>query len=492
MHFIIPENRDQYTLYGKLDDLISREHPIRLLDALVDNIVTNNMGRFTLKGQSDIGRRAFHPAVLAKLYLYGYCNRITSSRRLEAECYRNIELIWLLGGLKPDHKTIADYRKDYGDAIRFITIEFRKFLKEKGYIKGETISLDGSKIKANANKEMLSIEKIEKILENLEGKLEAYLDKLNTNDLKEDQLEELDECTEEESKEFLIDKIVHLQQTIEKLTNCKERIEEQGTNFIAPTDSDARLMKSRDGKVPGYNAQVGVDAENKMIVLGEVTNDQVDQDLLEPAMDQLKEQLNVTPENLTADKGYYNIVQMQHIEANSMTTCYVPPQENAKKRSDQLSNITFTYNPEKDEYICSEGKTLELLARDVPRRNRIADRYIGIECKSCAKRASCTTSKRGRMITRYKDEEWVNNYKIRMASSFAKKMSKLRKSLAEHVFGTIKIKMGKIPLLVRGKPKVQVEFDIYATSYNFIRLVSLKPIEILLNEVRNYQWNART
>lgn len=163
MHFIIPEDRNQQLLFGMLDDLISKDNPIRFLDALVEKIVEGNMDRFTRKGQSDLGRRAFHPAVLAKLYLYGYCNRITSSRRLETESYRNIELIWLLGGLKPDHKTIADYRKDNAEAIRFITLEFRLFLKEHGYIKGETISLDGTKIKANASKELLSLNKIEKI-----------------------------------------------------------------------------------------------------------------------------------------------------------------------------------------------------------------------------------------------------------------------------------------------------------------------------------------
>ena len=202
MHFITPEDRNQFTLYGRLDDLISEDYPIRLLDALVDSIISSNIERFTQKGQTEIGRRAFHPGTLLKLYLYGYCNGIASSRKLEAESYRNIELLWLLGNLKPDHKTIADYRKDHEQEIKFITLEFRRFLKERGYIKGDIVSLDGTKIKAYANRDMLSIEKIEKLLENLQDKLDIYLKKLNFNDLEETCSIRLKICLKRNQKSF--------------------------------------------------------------------------------------------------------------------------------------------------------------------------------------------------------------------------------------------------------------------------------------------------
>lgn len=487
MHFIIPEDRNQQTLFGKLDDLISEDNPIRLLDALVEKIIGGNMDRFTQKGQHDLGRRAFHPAVFAKLYLYGYCNRITSSRRMETECYRNIELIWLLGGLKPDHKTIADYRKDNAEAIRFITLEFRLFLKEHGYIKGETISLDGTKIKANASKELLSLNKIEKMLEDVEGKLEAYLNKLNTNDLKDDLGDELEDRPEEESKEILINKIIHLQETIEKLTTYKETLKAQEENFIAPNDPDARLMKSRDGKIPAYNTQVAVDAEHKMIVLAEVTNDQADQNLLQTSKTQVEEQLNLTPSQIVADKGYFNLLQIQTVEATGQTTCYIPPEDNAKQNLDQLNEISFEYDPVNKEYTCSEGQKLVLTAQNVDKRKRKADLYLGTNCSGCPKRNLCTTSKKGRHLYHFYDEDWVKDYKSRMLQKKAKRMSKLRKTLSEHVFGTMKVLMGKIPLLMRGIPKVQTEIDIYSTAYNFKRLVNLNTIENLIGEVKEYK-----
>ena len=161
MHFIEPNDRTQFSFFGKLDDLVTEDHPVRLLDMIVDQIVNSNIEKFTLKGQSDLGRKAYHPGSLSKLFLYGYFNGISSSRKLEVECHRNIELIWLMGNLKPDHKTIADYRKDHDHEIRFLALEFRRFLKDAGYITGNIISLDGTKIKAYSSRDMLSLEKIE-------------------------------------------------------------------------------------------------------------------------------------------------------------------------------------------------------------------------------------------------------------------------------------------------------------------------------------------
>ena len=490
MHFILPDDRSQLTFYGKLDDLVAEDHPVRLLDLIVNQIVNSNIEKFTQKGQSEIGRKAFHPGTLSKLYLYGYCNGISSSRKLEVECYRNIELIWLMGNLKPDHKTIADYRKDHEQEIKFVALEFRRFLKENGYISGKTISLDGTKIKANANRDMLSLEKIENRLEDLQAKLDQYLKKLNANDLEDDLLDEIDDIPEKESKEFLINKIIQLEKQVEELAKSKEILLTQKTKAISLSDPDARLMKSRDGKIPGYNAEVAVDTKNKLIVLAEVTNKQADQDQLKPSVDCLTEQLGIKPKQVIADKGFFNVVQIQEIEKDGQTTCYVPPEKSSTKESDKLFNINFTFDPQKGEYTCSQGKSLVLTGRNIKKGKRIADRYSGTGCLGCSMRAKCTRSKKGRILYRYKDEEWVEEYKKRMRSPFSKKMSALRKESSEHVFGTIKYWMGKIPLLVRGRTKVQVEMDLYATSYNFKRLINLNSMEYLLAEVKNYNWKA--
>ena len=395
-----------------------------------------------------------------------------------------------MGNLKPDHKTIADYRKDHEQEIRFVALEFRRFLKDAGYITGKIISLDGTKIKAYANRDMLSLEKIESRLGDLQGKLDQYLKRLNTNDLEDDLLDEIDDVPQEESKEFLINKVIHLEKQIEELAKSKENLLTQNTKAISPSDPDARLMKSRDGKIPGYNAEVAVDTKNKLIVLAEVTNKQADQDQLKPSVDCLTEQLGIKPKQVIADKGFFNVVQIQEIEKDGQTTCYVPPIESSSKKSDQLSNITFTFDPQKGEYTCSQGKSLVLTGRNIKKGKRIANRYSGTGCLGCSMRAKCTRSKKGRILYRYKDEEWVEEYKKRMRSPFSKKMSALRKESSEHVFGTIKYWMGKIPLLVRGRTKVQVEMDLYATSYNFKRLINLNSMEYLLAEVKNYKWKA--
>jgi len=491
MHFIEPSDRTQFTFYSKLDDLVTEDHPVRLLDLIVNQIVNSNIEKFTLKGQSDLGRKAYHPGSLSKLYLYGYLNGISSSRKLEVECHRNIELIWLMGNLKPDHKTIADYRKDHEHEIRFVTLEFRRFLKDAGYITGETISLDGTKIKAYANRDMLSLEKIESRLADLQGKLDQYLKRLNTNDLEDDLLDEIAEVPQEESKEFLINKVIHLEKQIEELAKNKEILLTQNVKAISPSDPDARLMKSRDGKIPGYNTEVAVDTKNKMIALAEVTNKQVDQAQLKPSVDCLKEQLAIKPKHLIADKGFYNVVQIQEIEKDGQTTCYVPPEKSSTKESDKLFNINFTFDPQKEEYTCSQGKSLVLTGRNIKKKQRIADRYTGTACMGCSMKDKCTHSKKGRILYRYKDEEWVEEYKKRIRSTFSKTMSALRKEASEHVFGTIKYWMGKIPLLLRGRRKVQIEVDLYTTSYNFKRLLNLNPMEYLLAEVRDYNWKGR-
>jgi transposase len=491
MHFIAPFDRSQLTLLGKLDDLVESRNIVRLLDLIVDQIVNNNIDKFSQKGQVEVGRKAFHPGTLSKLFLYGYLNSISSSRKLEVETHRNIELIWLLGNLKPDHKTISDFRKSHDQEIRFLTLEFRRFLKEKGYISGKTISLDGTKIKAYANKDMFSLEKIEKRMIDLQSKLDQYLNKLRDNDLTDDLNDDIDCLTKEESKDYLINKIVELEQQLVKLGQTKELFDAQDCKIISPSDPDARLMKSRDGKLPGYNTQVAVDGENKMIALAEVTNKEADQGLLKPQLDLLEKQIEIVPEEALADKGYYHLSQIKDVEQNNCTTCYIPPYDNKQQRIDKISGISFDYDEGIDAYQCSQGKLLRLKVRNVKKRSRIADLYVGEACDGCAKRNECTTSKNGRYIFKFPDDQWVKSYKERMGSPHSVNKSKQRKLLSEHIFGTLKYWMGKVPIKLRSLGKVQIEIDIYTTSYNFKRLTSLKSIEILANEVRNYDWRAK-
>ena len=490
MHYIESENRQQFTMGYSLDEIISTENAVRIIDAIVEQIYKSNTQRFDVKGKKEIGRRAYNPTTLLKLYLYGYINSISSSRKLETETYRNIEMMWLLGNLKPDHKTISDYRKDNSDSIRFVTIEFRRFLKTKGYIDGKIVGVDGSKIKANAKRDLLTLEKIEKRTHKLEEELENYLTKLSSNDATDDLNEELDN-QDGDKDEHLLNKVIILQQRIEKLEREKRFLEENTRKNCAPSDHEAMLMKTRDGKMPAYNMETAVDSKHQMIAAADVVTDCSDIDQLEPTLNRLNEQISIVPEEVPADKGFYNINQLHNIESSGTTKCFVPPMEDQYMKNDKEEGISFSYDNEKDEYECSEGKKLKLIQKNrKEKKGKIVNVYQCKECNNCKIKNKCTTSKVGRVITRHKEQLWLDKYKERMKGAKAKLMKQLRKELVEHPFGTIKYWMGKIPILLRGKIKVQTEIDIYTTCYNIKRLINIEKNEILMQLIRNHDWKV--
>lgn len=491
MHYLEEENRQQCTMGFSLDEIIHINHSVRIIDAIVEEIYKANQVRFNIKGQSDIGRKAYKPSTLLKLYLYGYINSISSSRKLEAETHRNIEMMWLLGNLKPDHKTISDYRKDNSDAIRFVTLEFRKFLKSKGYIVGKVIGIDGTKIKANANRDMLTLEKIEKRTHRLEEQLEKYLEILSNNDNRDDIKDEIDNKDEDAKiDEYLLKKIISLQDKIEQLEKEKKFLEETDRSCCSPADHDAMLMKTRDGKVPAFNIEVATDSKNKLIAAADLVMECTDVNQIEPTINRLNDQIEIVPVEVASDKGFYNINQIQNIEESGDTKCYIPPADDKNMKKDKKAGISFIYDNDKQKYECPAGKELVLISKNKKHRNSIVDVYQCKDCKNCKIREKCTTSKIGRIIHRHKNQDWLDRYKSRMKEAKGKLMMKLRKELVEHPFGTMKYWMGKIPILLRGKFKVQTEIDIYTTCYNIKRLINIEKHEILIQIIRNHNWKV--
>lgn len=484
MHFVQPRNRDQTLFFNSLDDFVHRDHPVRILDAIVSNILRHNPDRFRYKGQKEVGRRAYSPETMLKLYIYGYLNGISSSRKLEVETQRNIELKWLLGDLQPDHKTISNYRRDNKEQIKRVTIEFRRFLKEHGYIKGEIVAVDGTKVKANANRDMLTSEKIRRRLSNLDKQLDNYLKQLDRNDLEEDIFEEMDFLEIDSIHKHLIDKIASLQEEIESLKEKQSILDESGKKQLSISDIDASLMKSVDGNIPAYNIQIATDSEHKMIADAIVSTNPNDLRELGSLMKSMKENLKIEPEEGLADKGYYNPKDIKELEEHGKTAFYIP----APKSSRDKDEINFSYDEDKDEYICSEGKQLILKQRNKELKGNLADVYQGIECNDCPLRSRCTRSKQGRILRRYHDQDWRDSYKRRIKSRKGKEKIQERKAMIEHVFGTLKYWMGKIPLLLRGKEKVQTEINIYTTAYNLKRLISIESFENLIEMINEYKW----
>jgi len=480
MHYILPKDRNQTSIMrSSLDEMIGVDAEVRILDLLITEIVGQNPGEFRYKGKFRVGRKAYNPETMLKLYLYGYLNKIRSSRNLEAECNRNIEVMWLLGSLAPDFKTISDYRKDNGKQIKFLTRRVKLFLRDNKYIKGEVVAIDGTKLKANAKREMLTRSGLERRLSKIADEMEDYLAELEENDVFDDQ-----DHDDRSSHRQLLDKVVKLEQELERLQGYKEDMDNRGVNYYSPADPDAKLLKAREGKIPGYNVQSAVDSEHGMIVSLEVCDSAVDQQQLKSMVDQVEQDIGIAPEKVPADKGYYNPDMIEEIEAEGKTMCAVP----APRSSRDKDEIEFKYNEDADEYICSQGKRLVLLSRNKKKRASIANVYQGKDCDGCSLRSVCTTSKTGRIIHRYHNQKWRDRYRDRIQTRAVKALISQRKTIVEHPFGTIRALMGKTQFLLRGKPKVQIEVDLYGTVYNMRRILNIVSSTDLKKMIAGYDW----
>jgi len=488
MKYILPENREQYKMLNCLDDMVKGDNPIRIIDIMIDEIISSNPEIFLEPNNGDVGRPKYSPSTMLKLYIYGYLHGISSSRKLEEQTKKNIEIIWLLGNLTPDHWTISNYRKENIEQIKFITKKFINFLTDNKYIEGKTVAIDGTKIKANACKEMLSYKTLEKKINLTNEKIEEYLKKLNENDFIEELEEEYKQSVigDEGINDYLVKKISDLQEEISRLKQHKEDMETEGTKTISQTDRDAKLMRSREGKIPAYNVQLAVDEKNKMIIDTEVVNEENDVNQLYEMMKSIEEESGIVPEEIIADKGYYNPELIEKVEGEGIK-CYIP----VPKTQHDKEEIKFTYNSEKNQYECSEGRELILKSRNKNRRGRLADVYQGKYCTDCLKKGICTKAKHGRIIHRYKDQQERESYKIKMKEYLSKTKILLRKTIVEHPIGTIKCLMGKIPLKLRGTKKVSSEIDLYRTAYNLKRLINLEDFEYLTSLMLEYKWKSR-
>lgn len=467
--------------------MIPAQHYCRLIDLLVDHFSTDNLSSFAEKGQHSIGRKAYHPSLLLKLYLYGYLNGISSSRKLERECHRNLEVIWLASRLTPDHKTIADFRRQNGQAVCQVVQKFNELLKNSGHIKGKIVSIDGSKVRANAGMH-IDLSTVESRLENLEEELSKYMTDLDHLDQIDDEIEAVDALRDQRAA--MQKQVDELKKEVEQLRNQKKILESIEAKTISPTDTDARIMQSRHGRHLSYNVQTVVDAENHMIVHSEVINNASDRNQLLPLVDKLEDLLSIHPQQVIADAGYYVLNQIEFLEQQKNIDCYVAISHNQQQLREIEAGITFTYQEEKDVYVCSHRQELHPLhglKRD-SRRNTLVQTYRGINCSPCSVKSSCTSSKHGRSIARYSNQEWRDQYFSKMKSELGKEKMRLRRSLSEHPFGTIKYWMGQIPLLTRGFQNVKTEILIYTLVYNFRRLLSIANFDTIKNQIENHNW----
>jgi transposase len=467
-------DRSQTLLFPeRLEDYIGPENPVRFLDAFVGSLDLHVLG-FAKAQVAATGRPPYDPAALLKLYLYGYLNRIRSSRLLEAECGRNVEVIWLLGKLAPDHKTIADFRKDNLKPLRGVNRQFTVLCRKLELFGGQLLAIDGSKFAAvNARDQNFNADKLQELMARADARLAEYLAEMDSADAAEAGGAAL-------SQKELAAKIAALQEKQEWHAELLAQLQDGEDKQVSVSDPDTRKMPTAHGMIVGYNAQVAVDAKHKLIAAQDVTNQVTDYQQLANVALAAKANLEVKRAEVLADAGYYNAAEVDRCVEQGITP-YVPKADTSANTARGLyGKSRFKYDAAKDVYVCPAGAelTYRFNTYELGRELRY---YQANGCQSCALKPQCTRNKANRRITREANEGLMEAMAARMQAQPEK--FKLRKTLAEHPFGTIKRWFGYTHFLLKGLEKVRTEWSLTTLAYNLKRVLNLVSFEKLMAAV---------
>lgn len=466
MGFVQGIHRNQRVMFPEsLDEYIEDDNPVRFIDAFVDSLDLQALG-FERAMPKETGRPPYYPGDLLKLYVYGYLNHIRSSRKLEKEAKRNIEVMWLLGKLAPDFKTIADFRRDNGQPIRAACREFTLLCRELDLYGGELVAIDGSKFKAvNSRERNFTKRKLSSKVQRIESQIERYL-------------RELDEADEQEpdsykpTAEDLKEKIEALKKRKQTYNGLQDQMEESGESQISLTDPDARSMWVARGSANevAYNVQISVDDKYKLIIDHEVINEGIDTAQLSPMAIRAKEALQVERLEVLADMGYYSSEEIKRCVEEGVTP-YVPKANTSSNSHAGLyGKQDFRYDPHSDCYWCPAGRALPYRYESAKKGRKIRY-YVTRECRECALKPQCTRNRHGRRIWRWVDEELLDEMARRVQAQPDK--VRRRKSIVEHPFGTIKHSMNQGYFLTRGLANVRSEMSLTVLAYNIKRVIRL-------------------
>jgi len=466
-------DRSQTLLFPeRLEDYIAPENPVRFLDAFVAKLDLRSL-KFAKANCANTGRPPYDPAALLKLYLYGYLHRVRSSRTLEAECHRNVEVIWLLGKLTPDFKTIADFRKDNLSPLKAVARQFTLFCRKLDLFGGELLAIDGSKFAAvNARSQNFNADKLKDLIARSDARLAEYLQALDTADTAEPASATL-------TKTELTAKIAALQDRQDWHKELLAELDDEQKQ-ISVTDPDTRKMPTAHGSVVGYNAQLAVDAKHKLIADDDVTNDVNDlHQLADVALD-AKANLEIQQAEILADTGYYNTSQVGRCLDHGLTP-FIPKSDTSANTARGLyGKSQFKYDTVSDVYVCPAGTRLNYRFTTWE-QDREIKYYRASTCNHCPLKTRCTRNKDNRTITREANEHLMEAMAQRMKQHPEK--FKLRKTLAEHPFGTIKRWFGYTHFLLKGLPKVRCEWSLTTLAYNLKRVLNLVSFEKLMAAV---------
>jgi transposase len=460
--FIQGEHRGQSTLLPEsLDDYVSDTNPVRVVDVFVDELDLITLG-FESAVPAETGRPAYHPAVMLKIYIYGYLNRIQSSRRLEREAQRNVELMWLTGRLKPDFKTIANFRKDNSNAIRGVCRQFVVLCQQLGLFSENLVAIDGSKFKAvNHRDRNFTSAKLKKRMEEIESSIAHYLKALDAADREEPK--------SSGPKGSLEEKIAKLKEQMKALQAIEIQLEESPDKQVSLTDPDARSMMTSGKGIVGYNVQTAVDTKHHLIVAHEVTNVGHDRDQLSSMAKQAREAMKLESLSVMADRGYYKSGEILACHETGITA-YVPKTLSSRAKFDgRFNNDAFIYEADKDVYVCPAKEVLTWRNACVD-KGKTLNSYWSSNCRSCSIKAQCTPA-RERKVRRWEHEAVLEEMQVRLDN--APQMMSIRKRTVEHPFGTLKQWMGATHFLTRRLAGVSTEMSLNVLAYNLKRVMKI-------------------
>jgi transposase len=458
--FIEGLDRSQGTLFPeRLDDYVEEENPVRVIDVFIDDLDISGLG---FKAEpAATGRPGYHPKMMLKLYVYGYLNRVQSSRRLEVEAQRNIELMWLTGRLAPDFKTIADFRKDNPEAIRLVCREFVMLCKKLNLLSEKLVAIDGSKFKAvNSRDKNFTKAKMKRRLRDVESAIERYLTQLDETDQTE---------PAPDDAKTLQDKVAKLREEMARLKKLEVRMLEAPDQQLSLTDPDARSMNSRGSGVVGYNVQSAVDAKHHLIVAHDVSKVGSDRRQLSKMAKQAKQTLGTKKLTVVADKGYYNGDEIRECEQNDIVAYVAKPKTSPNKAKGYFDRSRFKYIGDDDEYECPAGKRLTHRTTSKEKGKQIR-RYWSSACGSCAIKAQCTNGKE-RRVGRWVHEDVLERTAKRLRRRPAVMLA--RRSLVEHPFGTLKSWTSSNHFLTKRLSGVSTETSLQILAYNMKRAINL-------------------
>jgi transposase len=457
-----------------LDDYVGPDNPVRFIDVFVDGLDLKKAG-FADVEPKPTGRPGYAPGDLLKLYIYGYLNRVRSSRRLEAETHRNVEAIWLLRHLRPDFKTIADFRSHNCHAFRQVFREFVLLCRDLDLFGRQLLAVDGTRIKAVNNKDRnFTRASLTKFIAAADAAFDDYLQRLDQGDAAESgtagsRIEKLDE------------KIAALRKRRDRYVKMQAELERSGEDQISLTDPDSRAMAAHTRVAVGYNAQIAVDAKHKLIVEQQVTNQVVDMGLLTETAAAAKDVLGVGRIAATADKGYFKIEDIEACEAAGIDPHVPRPRRGPSVRAGLFRKDEFSYDPDNDTLVCPAGQRLRPYSSSMLRELKKINYVNKDACRSCPIRSRCTGNN-FRAVSRLENEAVLDRMDARMARN--PNIVRLRRELVEHPFGSIKQWMNQGAFLMRRLRKVRAEFSLTALVYNLRRVLNIVEFPTLMAAAR--------